>query len=188
MQQNRLYHEFSYLWPLISPPEESAEDALRWRNELRERLGPGRHSILELGSGGGHTLSHLTSEFEATASDISEPMLALSQRLNPGVTHHRGDMRDLRLGRKFHAVLIHDAISYLLSQADLQATIATARAHLDPGGVLIMNPDWFVETFPGTSVFHWVRSNEELELTFIEYLSDPDPTDTTIESIFFFIL
>ena len=164
---------------------------------MRERLGPGRHNLLELGSGGGHTLSHLTREFQATATDISEPMLALSRRLNPGVDHHQGDMRSLRLGRAFDAVLIHDAVSYLLSEDDLRATIATAQGHLNPGGLLIMNPDWFTETFPGTSVFHWVRDQEsepipgqepgQEELTFIEYLCDPDPNDTTIESLFLLI-
>ena len=188
MQQNRLYRDLSYLWPRISPREDHAEDALRWRQELRKRLGPGRHAILELGCGGGHTLSHLTDEFEAVAVDLSPAMLELSRRLNPGVAHHLGDMRYFRLGRQFNAVLIHDAVSYLLSPSDISSTIATARAHLKPGGVLIMNPDWFTETFPGTSVFHWIRGQGELELTFIEHLSDPDPEDTTIESVFLFIL
>lgn len=188
MQQNRLYNELAHLWPVISPPEEYLEEARYWREALRGKLGSGRHQILELGVGGGHLLSHLTSDFQATAVDISEKMLDLSRQLNPSVDHLVGDMRTIRLGRTFSAVLVHDAISYMLNENDLRATFATAKAHLEPGGVFIVAPDWFCETFPGTSVQHWVRRKDELELTFIEYRHDPDPSDTTIESLFFFIL
>ena len=188
MQRNRLYYELAHLWPLISPPEEYADDARHWHQALREKLGPGRHRILELGVGGGHNLYHLTPHFQATAVDLSEPMLALSRQLNPEVEHHVGDMRTIRLGRRFRAVLVHDAICYMLIEDDLRATFATARAHLVTGGVLIVSPDCFRETFKGTSVIHWTRRKGGLELTCVEYLHDPDPSDTIIESIFFYIL
>lgn len=186
--QHRLYHDLAYLWPVFSPPEEYADDARHWRDALRETLGPGRHPVLDLGSGGGHTLSHLTADFEVTAVDLSPRMLALSARLNPGVAHHQGDMRSVRLGRTFRAVLIHDAIGYMLTEADLRAAFATARAHLEPGGRLLISPDYFKETFSGPTVLHWIRRDAVPELTVIEYCHDPDPSDTTIESVFFFIL
>ena len=102
---------------------------------LRKHLGPGRHRLLELGVGGGHNLSHLTSEFDAAAVDLSPQMLELSRRLNPTVEHHLGDMRTVRLpGQVFDAVLIHDAICYMQTEDDLRAAFATARVHLRPGG------------------------------------------------------
>ncbi len=33
---NRLYDDLAYLWPLLSPPEEYAEEAGHWRSTLRE--------------------------------------------------------------------------------------------------------------------------------------------------------
>jgi SAM-dependent methyltransferase len=194
LKENRLYNDLAYLWPVVgyhfslSLPEGYALEAWRLREALRAKLGPGRHSLLELGVGGGHLLSHLTSEFQATAVDISEQMLALSRKLNPEVEHQLGDMRQVRLGRTFQAVLIHDAICYMLSEDDLRAVFATARAHLEPEGVFIAAPDWFLETFKGTSVHHWINQKDTLEVTFIEYVHDPDPSDTTIEFILFFLL
>ena len=138
--QNRLYDDLAYLWPVISPPEDYAAEAVYWRRALREKLGPGRHHVLELGVGGGHNLSHLTPYFQATAVDLSPRMLALSEKLNPGVEHHLGDMRTVRLGRKFDAVLVHDAISYMLNEDDLRATFATARYHLRPGRRTVGGP------------------------------------------------
>ena len=60
MPTARLYYELAYLWPIISPPEEYAEEAGHWHDAIRGKLGPGRHQLLELGVGGGHNLSHLT--------------------------------------------------------------------------------------------------------------------------------
>lgn len=186
--RERLYNDLSHLWPLVSPPEDYADEAQCWLDALQARLGPGRHHILELGVGGGHNLSHLTGHYQATAVDISPRMLENSKRLNPGVEHIVGDMRTIRLGRRFKAVLIHDAISYMLSEDDLRAAFATAREHLEPGGVFITAPDWFKEQFAGPRVTHHTNRRSDVEVTTIEYVHDPDPADTTIESLFFYII
>jgi SAM-dependent methyltransferase len=188
VQHNRLYHDLSYLWPVVSPPEEYAEEAGQLREIILTKLGPGRHSLLELGVGGGHLLSHLTPEFDATAVDLSAEMLALSQALNPRVEHHLGDMRTVRLPGKFDVVLIHDSIGYMLSEEDLRAAFETARGHLVPGGMFVAAPDWFKETFAGPSVLHWIRRTDNLDVTFIEYVENPNINETTIESIFFYVI
>ena len=41
MKQNRLYDELADLWPLVSPPEDYAEEAVYWRDAIRDKLGPG---------------------------------------------------------------------------------------------------------------------------------------------------
>jgi hypothetical protein len=183
-----MYDDLAYLWPLISPPEDYAAEAQDWRDAIRSKLGPGRHEILELGVGGGHNLSHLTREFQATAVDLSEGMLRHSSKLNPGVEHHVGDMRTVRLSKRFKAVIIHDAIDYMLSEADLRATFATAAAHLVPGGVFVTSPDYFRETYRNPRVNCSTRSDGRTELTFIEFEYDPDPEDTTVESIMFYLI
>jgi hypothetical protein len=185
---NRLYGDLAHLWALISRPEDYAAEARDWRDAIRGKLGPGRHEILELGVGGGHNLSHLTGDFQATAVDLSEGMLKHSAELNPGVEHHLGDMRTVRLGRRFKAVIIHDAIDYMLSEADLRAVFATAAVHLVPGGVFITSPDHFRETWRDPRVDFSTRSDGRTELTFIEFDYDPDPADTTVESIMLYLI
>lgn len=187
-QYHRMYDEFAHLWPLISAPEDYAREAAFWRDVLRAKLGPGAHEILELGVGGGSNLSHLTGEFRATAVDRSEKMLAQCGRLNPDVALHVGDMRTVRLGRTFRAVLIHDAISYLLTEDDLRQTFATAAAHLDPGGVFVTAPDHYRETFRPPFVNHGTNSDGATEFTLIEYQYDPDPSDTMVEAVMFYLI
>ncbi len=183
-----MYDEFADLWPLISTHEEYVREAGYWRDVLRMKLGPGRHEILELGVGGGHNLSHLSKDFLATAVDISEKMLAQCRKLNPDVPLHAGDMRTVRLGRKFKAVLIHDAIAYMLTEADLRQTFSTASEHLEPGGVFVTAPDYFRETFRSPRIEHTTNSNGDTELTLIEYQYDPDPSDTMMETLMLYLI
>ena len=187
----RLYNEFAHLWPVISPPQDYAEESEHWRSALRDLLGPGRWRILELGCGGGHLLSHLTADFEAEAVDLAPRMLALSRKLNPDVEHHLGDMRTVRIPGEFDAVLAHDAISYMLSEDDLRAVLATARVHLRPGGVFLAAPDLVRDTFR-PRVLRWPgrppSKPDEPTVTVEEHLRDPDPADTVIESLFVYTI
>ena len=147
MNLPRLYTDLAAWWPLFSPPEPHAEEADWIHARLGEALGRAPSSILELGSGGGNTASHLGRRTTMTLVDPSPAMLAVSRRLNPSATHVEGDMRTVRLDMRFDAVMIHDAVMYMTTEADLAAAFATARAHLDPGGVLVVLPDYVSETF-----------------------------------------
>lgn len=65
---------------------------------------------MDLGCGGDHNDFHL------------------ANALNPELEYLKGEMRDVRLGRRFDAVLIADAGSYLLARADLKLAFETASA------------------------------------------------------------
>ncbi len=144
--QHRLYTDLAVWWPLISPPAEYQAEAAYFASVLDSATTPVR-DVLELGSGGGHNAVHLTAAFTLTLVDLSEDMLAMSRRLNPGCVHHLGDMRTVRLGRSFDAVFVHDAVDYLTSEDDLRRTAETAYMHCGPGGVAVFVPDVTAETF-----------------------------------------
>ena len=169
-------------------------EAQEWLEVIRPRLdtinaaGQALTTLLELGCGGGHLLSHLTAHFITEAVDISPQMLEISRRLNPQTLHHEGDMRDVRLGRAFDVVAIHDAVNYMTTEGDLRAAIATAETHLNPGGVLLLAPDCVQETFEGPRVVEWTKEAEDRSVTFIEYMGKPRPGSTTVESVFVFVI
>ena len=142
----KLYNELAAWWPLFSAPEDYAEEAAWIRDAFREALGRDPSSLLELGSGGGNTASHLSRTTVMTLVDLYEPMLEVSRRLNPAADHAHGDMRSVRLGKTFEGVLIHDAIMYMTTVDDLVAALETARAHLAADGVLVVLPDAILET------------------------------------------
>jgi SAM-dependent methyltransferase len=143
----KLYGELADWFHLLTAPEDYAEEAELYRRLLVERADGPVKAVLELGSGGGNNASHLKRRFTLMLVDRSPEMLALSRRLNPECEHLQGDMRDLRLGRTFDAVFVHDALAYITEEADLNAVVATAFAHCRPGGSAVFVPDYLTETF-----------------------------------------
>lgn len=184
----RLYREFAHLWPLMSPPEDYAAEAVFWHTVLGERLGPGRHSLLELGVGGGHLLSHLAGDFDATAVDLSPAMLDQCRQRLPNVDLHLGDMRTVRLGRTFDAVVIHDAISHMLTEADLLAAFQTAAAHLKPGGIFVTAADRYREQFTSPETETATHSDGHTTFTYFQYDWLPDPDRTVVEVLLTYVI
>ena len=114
----RLYRDLASWWPLLSAPEDYAEEAEDYRSVLAGAVRGELREVLELGSGGGNNASHLKRHFSLTLVDRSPDMLAVSRRLNPECQHLEGDMRTIRLARTFDALFVHDAVAYLTTEDD----------------------------------------------------------------------
>ena len=187
LPEYRLYQDLAAWWPLISPAGEYAAEAAYLRDVLRTAA-IGVREVLDLGSGGGHVAAHLRKWFSLTLVDLSPGMLAMSQQLNPGSAHRQGDMRTVRLGRAFDAVLVHDAADYITSQDDLRRVIGTAWAHCRPGGIAVFAPDYTAESFRPGRGGGGSTAPDGRQGSFRERRSDPDPADETIEVAYEFVL
>jgi SAM-dependent methyltransferase len=183
----QLYGDLADWWPLISPPEEYADEAAYLAEVLAAAPVPVR-DVLDLGSGGGCNAVHLKQHVALTLVDISEPMLEVSRRLNPECAHQQGDMRTIRLGRAFDAVLVHDAVDYMTSETDLSQVIDTAFAHCRPGGIALFVPDYTAETFSAASGAGGSSDPSGRQASFREWTWDPDPDDGWIQAEYEFRL
>jgi SAM-dependent methyltransferase len=105
----RLYADLSEGWPLLSDPADYAGPAASYRSAITSNCLGQPRTLLGLGSGGGNNASHLKAHFALTLVDVSPGMLAVSRALNPECEPIESDMRQIRLGRLFDAVFIHDA-------------------------------------------------------------------------------
>lgn len=121
-----LYRDLSEWYPLLTPAADHAEEACFYRRQFETHGHRPPRTLLDLGSGGGHNAAHRKATLTCTLVELAPAMLALSRRLNPACEHVQGDMRSIRLGRVFACVLLHDAVSYTASRADLASAIATA--------------------------------------------------------------
>jgi SAM-dependent methyltransferase len=184
---HRFYGDLAAWWPLISPPEEYAEEAAFAAGILRSASIPVRE-VLELGSGGGHNAVHLKEWFAMTLVDLSRAMLDVSRQLNPECEHRQGDMRTLRLGRSFDAVFVHDAVDYMTSEGDLRQAIDTAFVHCRPGGIAVFVPDATTETFEGASGHGGNDAPDGRGVRFLEWRWDPSPRDSWAVTEYAFLL
>lgn len=184
----RFYSDLARWWPLISPVEDYVEEAAEAARVLRTAALP-VETVLELGSGGGHNAAHLKQHFRLTLTDLSDEMLAVSRALNPECEHVQGDMRTLRLGRTFDAVFVHDAIDYMVTEADLAAAMATAFAHCREGGVAVFLPDVTKEQADSASGVDCGGSDGPggEGVRYLEWSYDPDPDDTWGVTVYSFV-
>lgn len=183
----KLYTTLAPWWPLLSAPADYAEEAEFYRRVIVEHCTRQPQTLLELGSGGGNNASHLKAHFQMTLVDRSLETLAVSRALNPECEHIEGDMRTVRLGRLFDAVFIHDAICYITTEDDLLRTFATAFVHCRPGGVAVFAPDYVRETFR-VQTQHGGHDGQSRGLRYLEWIWDPDPSDTTYLVDFAYLL
>ena len=182
-----LYGDLVGWYRLIDPPQDHADEAASFRTALEDAISPRAETLLELGSGAGHNALHLKGRFRCTLADPSEAMLGLSRELNADCEHLVGDMRTLRLGRQFDAVLVHDAVMYMTTEADLAAAASTAFAHTRPGGAAVFAPDAFRETFRESSAPFEAEAGDRA-LRGLEWTWDPDPDDSIFLTEYAFLL
>ena len=171
-----LYTKYASWWPLLSAPEEYAEDAADYHRIMQKYHKGSPVTLLELGSGGGNNASYLKAHYTMTLCDQSEQMLAVSRILNPECEHIQGDMRSLRLNRQFDIVFIHDAIGYMATEHDLKQALQTAYLHCKPGGVALFTPDYTTETFR-SATHHGGHDGNRAAMRFLQWDHDPIPDD-----------
>lgn len=188
MEMPRLYTDLTHLWPFLNPPEEYLDEACVFRELLQAQGVQEGALLLHLGSGGGSLDHQLAPFFNLTGVDLSPAMVELSRRVNPGVEYVVGDMREVRLGRLFDVVLIHDAIAYMASPDELCAAYRTAAAHLAPGGVLLAVPEQLRLAYDPTDVTTVTRTQGDQTVTVVELQLIADPADDWYETEFIFIV
>ena len=103
-------------------------------------------SVLDLGCGtGAHAVRLAQRGFEVVGVDLSDGMLEAARRraetARSGVVSFiRGDIRSIRLGRQFDAVICMFAVlGYQTADEDVAKALDTVRTHLAPGGPFIFD-------------------------------------------------
>lgn len=113
-------------------------EATEVRDMIKAR-NPAARTLLDVACGTGHHLEHLADLFEGEGLDLDQELLAFASERLPEVSLHHGDMRTFDLGKSFDAVTcLFSAIGYVASEEELRASIDRMAAHLNPGGVLVI--------------------------------------------------
>jgi len=99
-------------------------------------------SVLDLGCGtANHSVRLAALGYDVVGVERSPAMLEIARAkaaTQPNVELHESDIRSFDLGRPVDAVvLLFAVLGYLIEDEDVLATLATARRHLRPGGLLV---------------------------------------------------
>jgi ubiquinone/menaquinone biosynthesis C-methylase UbiE len=103
------------------------------------------NTLLDMACGTGTHAGFLSQYYQVTGADLNSRMLKVARKKHPEIKFVEGDMRSLKLGRKFDVITcLFSAIGYMKTKADLRLTLRSMSRHLLPGGVLLVEP-WFSE-------------------------------------------
>ena len=112
-------------------------------HSLIQQHASGARTLLDVACGTGKHLEELARTYEAEGLDLDRGLLEIAAQRNPGVPLHEGDMTDFDLGKHFDAVTcLFSSVGYVLSLDNLDRALAAMARHLNPRGVLLLEP-WF---------------------------------------------
>ena len=140
-----VFGKYSSYYNLLYKDKDYAGE-VEYLHNLIQKYCQGAKSILDLGCGTGrHDLLLVEKGYSVTGVDQSEEMLAVANSqlsiLNPQpsiLSFTQGDIRTIRLNKQFDTVIsLFHVMSYQVSNDDLLAAFASAKAHLKPGGIFI---------------------------------------------------
>jgi ubiquinone/menaquinone biosynthesis C-methylase UbiE len=117
--------------------------AVRQIEAILDKEAPNAKSLLDVGCGTGRHMELLRERYRVEGLDINPVLLESARRRLPGIDLHEADMTDFSLTRRFDVVTcLFSAIAYVRTEENLRAATAAMRRHLNPGGVMLVEP-WF---------------------------------------------
>ena len=110
-------------------------------DEMIQARRPGARKLLDVACGTAAHLEHLAGTYEVEGLDLDAGMLAVARERLPDVPFHDADMASFDLGRRFDAVVcMFSSIGYVQTEERLRSAIASMARHLEPAGVLVVEP------------------------------------------------
>jgi SAM-dependent methyltransferase len=102
---------------------------------------PGAQTLLDAACGTGRHLEHLRGEFACAGFDLDPGLLAMARDRLPGLELAQADLTEFELHRRFDAVIcLFSSIGYVQTLARLEAAVRSLARHLNPDGVLVIEP------------------------------------------------
>jgi SAM-dependent methyltransferase len=144
MESQVLYRALAPYYDLIYKWKDYAKEVAVLKRWIKEHSVPRRAQLLDVGCGTGHHLKHLMDDYLCTGVDVNPEMLEVA-RGNLDAELIEADMVTMDLGRKFQVITcLFSTIGYAKTYENLGYAMKSFARHLEPGGLLLVEP-WFTE-------------------------------------------
>ena len=167
-----MFHRLaSYYDDLVGAKDYGAESSRL--ESLARRYGRSRGGTwLDVACGTGRHLSFLRRHYAVTGVDASRAMLRVARRRLPGIRLVLADMRNFRLNETFDVVsCLFSAIGHLETERDLEKTFENFARHLNPGGVVVVEPWIDPADFRTGYVHHLIRQTPSVTVVRMAFSS-----------------
>jgi SAM-dependent methyltransferase len=135
-----MFTDSAHIYDAVYSFKDYAAESERIHTLIEERS-PGASTLLDVACGTGKHLEQLRAWYEVSGLDFDPKLLEIARERVGDIKLTAGDMTAFALGRRFDVVTcLFSSIGYVGTVERLEQAIAAMAAHLDPGGVLIVEP------------------------------------------------
>lgn len=135
-----MFTESAHWYDPFQAGKDYAGEAQRVMDLIRD-IQPRAHTLLDVACGTGGHLSYFRQVFTCHGLDLDGGLLEVARQRLPDVPLTRADMTGFDLAQRFDAVTcLFSSIGYTASVAGVRAATRAMANHLNPDGVLIIEP------------------------------------------------
>jgi SAM-dependent methyltransferase len=135
-----VYRQSARVYDALCRHKDYEGASLKLRDIIR-RVRPDASSLLDVACGTGRHLEYLRKDFQVEGLDLSPAMLDMARARCPDVPFQQGSLLDFRIERRFDAVTcLFGSLGHALTPGGLQRAIGNMVLHLQPRGVLVVEP------------------------------------------------
>jgi len=145
MESQVLYRALAPYYDLIYKWKDYAKEVAVLKGLIEEHGVPKGATLLDVGCGTGHHLKHLMDDYRSIGVDVNPEMLEVARKNLGDAELIEADMVTMDLGRRFNVIAcLFSTIGYAKTSENLGRTMKSFARHLEPGGLLLIEP-WFTE-------------------------------------------
>lgn len=133
-----------------------AKDYVREVDQVHELIEQHKRSkgnmLLDVACGTGGHLQYLQAYYSVEGLDLSADMLAVARQRFPTIRFYEASMLDFELGRQYDVITcLFSSVGYVVTVENMRKAVGQMVKHLLPGGVLVIEPYFYPETYrPGS--------------------------------------
>lgn len=135
-----MFRETAEYYDLIYSFKDYAGEAAKIAARIRAER-PDAQSILDVACGTAEHAKRLVRDIRVDGIDLEPRFVEIAREKVPSGRFEVADMRDFDLGRRYDVVqCLFSSIGYLPSGRDVVAALRCFREHLEPGGLILVEP------------------------------------------------
>jgi ubiquinone/menaquinone biosynthesis C-methylase UbiE len=130
------------------------------RETIDQHLNCDGRALLDVACGTGKHLELFSRWFDVYGVDLDSELLAIAAERTDAIRLHRGDMRTFDMGRQFDVVTcLFSSVAYMTTMDDLQKAVRNMADHVKTGGVLVIEPFLYPESY-SAGFLHFLHVDE----------------------------
>lgn len=135
-----MFTNTAYYYDLIYHWKDYRKEARDLRALILEQA-PQAHTLLDVACGTGEHHRYLQPHFDITGLDLEQDMVDIAAAKNPDCRYQRANMTAFATDATYDVVLcMFSSIGYVRTADKLRETLKCFAAHLNPGGIVLVEP------------------------------------------------